>query len=107
MKLLYLIINKRRQFPKTFILQMRLRRHLCVVDMSYVGCNRHIHITHIRFDHTSRSNHDDIFLKPKRQHRTPVTSVTVRVGLQKNSIMFGFYSPEADRNTDGIESLEA
>ena len=58
------IINKRRQFPKTFILQMR--RHLYEVDMSCIGCNRHIDSIHIRLDHMSRSNHDDIFLKPKR-----------------------------------------
>ena len=53
-----------KQFPKTFILQMR--RHLYEVDMSYVGCNRHTDSTHIPLDHTSRSNHDDIFSKPKR-----------------------------------------
>lgn len=53
-----------KQFPKTFILQMRM--HLYEVDMSYIGCNRHTDSTHIPLDHTSRSNHDDIFSKPKR-----------------------------------------
>ena len=62
-----------KQFPKTFILQMRMRMHLYEVDMSYIGCNRHTDSTHIRLDHTSRSNHDDIFLKPKEDlTRSPV-----------------------------------
>ena len=69
-------------FPKTFILQKR--RHLYVVDMSNIGCNRHIDNTHVRLDHTSRSNHDDIFLKPKRleentEHRHPSHAVTVKI----------------------------
>ena len=71
-----------KQFPKTFILQMR--RHIYEVDMSYIGCNRHIDITHIPLGHTSRSNHDDIFLKPKRleentEHRHPSHAVTVKI----------------------------
>ena len=53
-----------KQFTKIFILQMQ--RHLYEVDMSYIGCNRQTDSTHIRLDHTSRSNHDDIFSRPKR-----------------------------------------
>ena len=55
-----------KQFPKPFILQMRMRMHLYEVDVSYIGCKRHTDSTHIPLDHTSRSNHDDIFSKPKR-----------------------------------------